>query len=253
MKRFLEFISESDFNINSLDYDQNYGKSFRFAYTPKDQSGTFSIVTPSNADAWKSWKPVSSQDGEMLKKKFLEHQKAGTLNQFLRPHKVKQIAKHAIISENWSVATTKEQLFSPVGKYIFHVTTPQRAEKIMKTGLKPTRKVMGKFNVRLDADGFGKNRAARNFGAYVTGSEGLPYWISAVGRALGGKRGYTDERDIEILKYPMKDVPKNDRRTMFKVDEPGTRDASQSSSLEKRAYMINKTLGGINKRKKRKK
>ena len=128
-----------------------------------------------------------------------------------------------------------------------------RAEKIMKTGLKPTRKTMGKFNVRLDAEGFGKNRAARNFGAYVTGSEGLPYWINAVGGALAGKRGYTDEDDIEILKYPMKDVPKNDRRTMFKVDKPGTRDASQSSSIEKRAYMINKTLGGINKRKKRKK
>ena len=49
------------------------------------------------------------------------------------------------MSENWSVATTKEQLFSPVGKYIFHVTTPQRAEKIMKTGLKPSKKSKGKF------------------------------------------------------------------------------------------------------------
>jgi hypothetical protein len=99
MKRFLEFISESDFNINSLDYNQNYGKSFRFAYTPKDQPGTFSIVTPSNAGAWKSWKPVSAQHNAMLKKKFLGHQKAGTLSKFIAPHKAKQIAKHAVVKK----------------------------------------------------------------------------------------------------------------------------------------------------------
>ena len=151
------------------------------------------------------------------------------------------------MSENWSVATTKEQLFSPVGKYIFHVTTPERAEKIKKTGLKPTRKTMGKFNGRLDADGFGKNRAARNFGAYVTGSEGLPYWISAVGGALAGKRGYTDERDIEILKFPVANIPKNDRRKILK-DIVGTRDATGSSKREKAAYRITKTLGGKKRR-----
>ena len=106
MKRFLEFISESNFNINSLDYDLNYGKSFRFAYTPKGaatgadaKEGVYSIVTPSNAGAWKSWKPVSSQHGEMLKKKFLGHQKAGTLSKFIAPHKAKQIAKHAVVKK----------------------------------------------------------------------------------------------------------------------------------------------------------
>ena len=145
------------------------------------------------------------------------------------------------ISENWSVATTKEQLFSPVGKYIFHVTTPQRAKKIMKTGLKPTKKTMGKFNVRLP----------KQPSAFVTGSEGLRYWTDAVANALAGKGAQfgTDERDIEILKFPVANIPKNDRRKILK-DIVGTRDATGASKRESAAYRITKTLGGKRRRNK---
>ena len=188
MKRFLEFILESDFDIHSLDYDQNYGKSFRFAYTPKDQSGTFSMLTPSNAGAWKSWKPVSSQDGEMLKNEFLKHQKAGTLNQFLAPHKVKQIAKHAIISENWSEATPDQQRFASK-KFVYHVTTRERAEKIKKTGLKPSKKSKGKFK------GLPSQKTPSSF---VTSSRGLDYWTNAVAKSLN-----VGEEGITVLKYPV--------------------------------------------------
>ena len=43
---------ESDFDIHSLDYDKNHGKSFRWAKTPKDQDqpATFSLVTPYNGE-----------------------------------------------------------------------------------------------------------------------------------------------------------------------------------------------------------
>jgi len=78
-------------DIHSMDYDKNYGKSFRWAHTPKDQAGTFSIVTPSNADAWKNWKPVSSTQASMLKDKWQNHKEAGTLHEFVGLHKATQI------------------------------------------------------------------------------------------------------------------------------------------------------------------
>jgi hypothetical protein len=87
---------ESDFDIHSLDYDKNHGKSFRWAKTPKDQDqpATFSIVTPYNGEAWNNWKPVSPKQADMLRDKWHEHKEAGTLTDFVAPHKIKQIAKH---------------------------------------------------------------------------------------------------------------------------------------------------------------
>ena len=96
MKRFLQYLSESDFDIHQLDYDTNHGKSFRWAYTPKDQGGTFSIVTPSNGDAWENWKPVSPEHAEMLRDRWHEHKEPVTLHTFVAPHKVKQIEQHAV-------------------------------------------------------------------------------------------------------------------------------------------------------------
>ena len=145
------------------------------------------------------------------------------------------------ISEDWSVASIKDQMYSPVGKYVFHVTTPERAEKIMKTGLKPTKKTMGKFNVRLP----------KQPSAFVTGSEGSPYWLTAVANALAGKGAQfgTDERDMQAIKYPVANIPKNIRRKI-KKDIVGTRDATGASPREKPAYRITRTLGGKRRRKK---
>jgi len=96
MKRFLQYLSESAFDIHSLDYDANHGESFRWAYTPKDQPGKFSIVTPSNGEAWTDWKPVSPEHSDMLRDKWNKHKEAGTLNDFVAPHKINQIEQHAV-------------------------------------------------------------------------------------------------------------------------------------------------------------
>ena len=142
------------------------------------------------------------------------------------------------ISEDWSVASTKDQMYSPVGKYIFHVTTPERAEKIIKRGLKPTKKTMGKFNVRLPQEP----------SAFATGSEGAPYWLTAVANALAGKHGVaTDDRDVQAIKYPVANIPKNIRRKI-KKDIVGTRDATGASPREAPAYRITRTLGGKRRR-----
>jgi hypothetical protein len=98
MKSFRQHIMEKEESndIHSMDYDKNHGKSFRWAYTPKNQAGTFSLVTPSNAGAWKKWKPVSSTEESMLKDKWHQHKEAGTLHNFVAPHKAKQIQTHRI-------------------------------------------------------------------------------------------------------------------------------------------------------------
>ena len=99
MKRFLQYLREQPENpidLHQLDYDKNYGRSFRWTYTPKDQAGTFSLVTPYNGDAWKNWEPVSQEHSEMLRDKWHEHKNAGTLVDFVAPHKARQIQRYAI-------------------------------------------------------------------------------------------------------------------------------------------------------------
>ncbi len=86
----------STIDLHAMDYDKNYGKSFRWALTPEDQVGTFSLVTPSNADAWKNWKPVSAKQASMLKDKWRQHKETGTLHDFVAPYKAKQIQTHRI-------------------------------------------------------------------------------------------------------------------------------------------------------------
>ena len=83
-------------DIYCLDYDKHHGKAFKWVYTPEDQAGTFSLVTPYNGDAWNNWKPVSPEHSKMLRNRWLEHQKAGTLHTtFIAPHKVSQIGRAA--------------------------------------------------------------------------------------------------------------------------------------------------------------
>ena len=54
------------------------------------------MVTPENDSAWTDWKPVSSEHHSMLRDKWHKHKEAGTLHDFVAPHKVDQIAKHVI-------------------------------------------------------------------------------------------------------------------------------------------------------------
>ena len=146
------------------------------------------------------------------------------------------------ISEDWSVASTKDQMYSPVGKYVFHVTTPERAEKIMKTGLKPSKKSKGKFK------GLPSQKTPSSF---VTSSRGLHYWTGAVAQALD-----VGEEGITVLKYPVENIPKNIRRKM-ELDHIGSKDASLGTGFLNKtisgrrsspAYRITRTLGGKRRR-----
>tara|TARA_R110002051_G_C8733329_1_gene498161 strand:+ start:730 stop:1011 length:282 start_codon:yes stop_codon:yes gene_type:complete len=84
----------NEFDIHSVDYDTYYGRWFRWAHTPEDQTGTFSLVTPYNGDAWLNWEPLTEEDEKKLRGIWLEHQNAGTLKEFVAPHKLKQIEKY---------------------------------------------------------------------------------------------------------------------------------------------------------------
>ena len=95
MKSSKQYILESNFDIHDLDYKKNYGISFRWAYTPKDQPGKFSLITPENESAWNEWKAVSGRDHARLRKHWNTNRENRTLGEFIAPHKLEQIKKHA--------------------------------------------------------------------------------------------------------------------------------------------------------------
>tara|TARA_R100001015_G_C4460549_1_gene47604 strand:+ start:128 stop:565 length:438 start_codon:yes stop_codon:yes gene_type:complete len=136
------------------------------------------------------------------------------------------------ISENWSEATPEQQRFA-TKKFVYHVTTPERAEKIKKTGLKPSKKSEGKFK---------DLQSQKTPSSFVTSSRGLDYWTNAVSRALN-----VGEEGITVLKYPVQNLPKNVRRKM-ELDHTGSKDASRDRSRSRPAYKITKTLGGKRRR-----
>ena len=136
------------------------------------------------------------------------------------------------ISENWSEATPDQQRFA-TKKFVYHVTTPERAEKIMKTGLKPSKKSKGKFK------GLPSQKTPSSF---VTSSRGLDYWTNAVAKSLN-----VGEEGITVLKYPVQNLPKNIRRKM-ELDHAGSKDASRDRSRSRPAYRITRTLGGKRRR-----
>lgn len=65
MESFREFIQESR---TYIDWDKNYGKTFKLVHTPEGQQSQgaqwspdlVSVVTPENGNAWKTWKEVPS-------------------------------------------------------------------------------------------------------------------------------------------------------------------------------------------------
>lgn len=70
------------------DWDTNYGKRFRLAITPKDQSGgeqRVSIVTPPNGDAWHKWEEAPEEVKSNFRKNW------GNIQKSLAPHKRRQI------------------------------------------------------------------------------------------------------------------------------------------------------------------
>lgn len=65
MKTFKEFFTESRVPI---DWDSNYGKTFKLVHTPEGQQSNgsqwspdlVSVVTPENGEAWTTWREVSN-------------------------------------------------------------------------------------------------------------------------------------------------------------------------------------------------
>ena len=92
MISFKQYISE---DINKIDHDKEYGKSFKYVNTPKDQPGEISIVTPENAGAWENWEPVSEKKKKMMRSNWQKQRKQGTLHKYVAPHKASQILKHS--------------------------------------------------------------------------------------------------------------------------------------------------------------
>ena len=138
------------------------------------------------------------------------------------------------ISENWSEATPDQQRFA-TKKFVYHVTTPERAEKIMKTGLKPSKK---------SKDRFKDLPSQKTPSSFVTSSRGLDYWTNAVAKSLN-----VGEEGITVLKYPVQNLPKNIRRKI-ELDHAGSKDASRDRSRSRPAYRITRTLGGKRRRNK---
>lgn len=66
MKTFKKFFTESRQHI---DWNSNYGNTFKIVYTPEGRQSAgatwspdlVSVVTPENGDAWTTWKEVSPQ------------------------------------------------------------------------------------------------------------------------------------------------------------------------------------------------
>lgn len=66
MKTFKRFLTESR---NHIDWNQNYGKTFKLVHTPEGRQSEgakwtpdlISVVTPENGDAWKNWKEVNPE------------------------------------------------------------------------------------------------------------------------------------------------------------------------------------------------
>jgi len=92
MKTFKEFFTESR---QPIDWDSNYGKTFKIVHTPKGRQSTgatwtpdlVSVVTPENEDAWTSWKEVPSTLLTQWKSKWNQIQKS------LGQHKYDQIIR----------------------------------------------------------------------------------------------------------------------------------------------------------------
>jgi len=91
------FMSQVE-SIYDLSHDAEYGKVFRYVYTPTDKEsnpdgGAISIVTPENGDAWFDWKPVSVADALMMRNRWMQAKKENTLEDYIAPHKAEQILR----------------------------------------------------------------------------------------------------------------------------------------------------------------
>ena len=97
IQSMMDLITESNKSKERLyiDWDKNYGKSFKLVYTPEGaQSGVewtpdlISIVTPENTNAWYEWEELPMEKLMGWKEKWDGIQKTA-----LAVHKYKQIVR----------------------------------------------------------------------------------------------------------------------------------------------------------------
>jgi len=92
MKTFKQFFTESR---QPIDWDSNYGKTFKIVHTPEGRQSTgatwspdlVSVVTPENGEAWTSWKEVDKDILSNWKNNWNKIQKS------LGDHKYEQIIR----------------------------------------------------------------------------------------------------------------------------------------------------------------
>ena len=92
-----DFYLQEGYSLNEnkyIDWDKNYGKTFKIVHTPKGaQSGgewspdLVSVVTPENSDAWTDWKEIAPESLKNWKKNWNNLQKS------LGDHKYGQITR----------------------------------------------------------------------------------------------------------------------------------------------------------------
>lgn len=129
------------------------------------------------------------------------------------------------LQENWSYAHDfYEMPESEKQKYVFHITTPSRAKKILKKGLRVR---SGHFKTNYpDLKHLTSGRA------FVTNHQGVRYWEDQTLHAINNPDGTKEvsEKDLEnitILKFPFANLSKSNRRKIT-TDEIGTRDARRN-------------------------
>jgi len=90
MFSFRQYLIEQLNNHPHYDWEENYGKRFKFVKTPEGaqipptKEATISLVTPANGDAW-GWEEITGDHLEQLRRNWPEIQKT------LAPHKRVQI------------------------------------------------------------------------------------------------------------------------------------------------------------------
>jgi hypothetical protein len=92
MQTFKEFVMESR---KVIDWNSNYGKTFKIVHTPEGRQSAgatwspdlVSVVTPENGDAWTAWKEVSPQLLAQWKNNW------NIIQQSLAQHKYNQIIR----------------------------------------------------------------------------------------------------------------------------------------------------------------
>ena len=80
IKQLITIINENNNDYEYIDWDSNYGKTFRIVHTPEGATENWnpdliSVVTPENSNAWFEWVELPEEKLTRFKKNWDEIQK----------------------------------------------------------------------------------------------------------------------------------------------------------------------------------